>query len=137
MRLRGPSGLRGGGQLNRVIAVFGEAAWRLRAVWLRLLLVAVGDGMNLTGGRAGGSSLGRRSAVFSLCPRLILRLEVDGRRRLGDRLFLTYQAVLTSCGVAEIPLTQRLDRLGKLVATVSFNSRQILMTPQTHARTAF
>ncbi len=109
-----------------------RTAW----LWLRLLLlIAARHSLHLTGGWGGGS-LGSGSAASSLCPRLILRLEVD--RRLGDRLFLTYQAVLTSCDVAEIPLTPRCpDRLGDLAATVSINSRQILMTPQTHAWTAF
>ena len=107
----------------------------LEAARLRLL-VPVRRRLSLTRGRIGIRLRGSSAAPSSFQTRLILRFEVD--RRLGDRLFLTHQAVLTSCDVAEIPLTLRCpDRLANPVATVSINSRQILMTPQTHARTAF
>src|SRR5262249_1992495 len=67
------------------------------------------------------------------CFRFVLRLKID--RRLGDRLFLTHQAVLTLCDMTGIPLTLRYVR-PDLIATRRKNSRQIFIAPQTHARTA-
>ena len=59
---------------------------------------------------------------------LIFRSKIDGR--LGDRLFLAHQAVLTLCIMSEIPPTPQTDRRRSLAAALRTNSRQLFIAPQ-------